>query len=314
MSGPARCLLLGGAGFMGLNLAQALKGSSKVRIFDRPASILALRQNGDNGFEWVEGDFSNAKDVHDAVQGCDAVFHLVSTTLPKSSNDNPAYDVESNVISTIHMLESARKCNVKMVLFSSSGGTVYGVPQEVPIKESHPTEPTCSYGIAKLAIEKYLRLYQELHGLDYRILRIANPYGEHQRTTASQGAVAVFLSRALRGEPIEVWGDGSVVRDFLYVGDVCAAFLKAMRYRGDFRIFNIGAGSGHSINQLLDEIEAVAGRPIVRRYLAQRSFDVPVNVLDITRAREALGYEPTMALRDGLSRTVAWLRAAGMQH
>lgn len=314
MSGPARCLLLGGAGFMGLNLAQALAGSSKVRIFDRPASILRLQQDGYEGFEWVEGDFSNAKDVHDAVQGCDAVFHLVSTTLPKSSNDNPAYDVESNVISTIHMLESARKCNVKMVLFSSSGGTVYGIPQDVPIKESHPTEPTCSYGIAKLAIEKYLRLYRDLYGLDYRILRIANPYGEHQRTTASQGAVAVFLSRALRGEPIEVWGDGSVVRDFLYVGDVCAAFLKAMRYRGDFRIFNIGAGSGHSINRLLDEIEAVAGRPIVRRHLAQRSFDVPVNVLDITRAREELGYEPTMALRDGLSRTVEWLRTAGMQH
>jgi UDP-glucose 4-epimerase len=218
------------------------------------------------------------------------------------------------VISTIHMLDAARRMKVKMVLFASSGGTVYGVPREVPIKESHPTEPTCSYGIGKLAIEKYLRLYHELHGLEYRILRIANPYGEEQRVTGAQGAVAVFLSRAVNDETIEVWGDGTVVRDFLHVSDVSDAFLKAMSYRGEHRLFNIGAGKGHSINELLAAIEALLRRPVRRDYLPMRQFDVPVNVLDITRARQALGFEPRTSLHQGLERTLQWLQGRGNPH
>jgi len=296
---------------MGTHLAQALSGSHSVRILDRPASIRRLRELRPAEFESVEGDLCNDKDVAEAMRGCEIVFHLVSTTLPKSSNDNPAYDVETNVIGTLRVLESARRSGVRMILFPSSGGTVYGIPRSVPIAESHPTEPTCSYGIAKLAIEKYLQLYRQLHGLDYRILRIANPYGEHQRTTANQGAVAVFLSQALSGEPVEIWGDGSVVRDFLYMGDVCSAFLGAMAYRGEERVFNIGGGQGHSLNELLDEIERVVGRPVERRYSAVREFDVPVNVLDISRARRELAWQPMVDLREGLRRTCEWLRRAG---
>jgi UDP-glucose 4-epimerase len=303
-----RCLILGGGGFLGLNLARALaaKGHA-VSIFDRPASILRLQAAGSR-FEWVEGDFANEKDVADALKGAEVVFHLVSTTLPKSSNLNPAYDIESNVISTVHMLEVARQSGVQMVLFASSGGTVYGVPREVPIRESHPTDPTCSYGIGKLAIEKYLRLYHSLHGLEYRILRIANPYGEEQRPTGTQGAIAVFMSRALSGKPVEIWGDGSVVRDFLYVGDVCDAFLRAMDHRGDERLFNIGAGRGWSINELLAEMEGLLGRPVDRSYTPSRDFDVPVNVLDITLARTVLGFLPRTGMREGLARTLEWLR------
>ncbi len=310
-----KCLLLGGGGFLGLNLGNALSAQGhNVKIFDRPASILRLRGLGLRDFEWVEGDFANEKDVTDALQDSEVVFHLVSTTLPKSSNLNPAYDIESNVISTIHMLDAAQRKGIKMVLFASSGGTVYGVPREVPIKESHPTEPTCSYGIGKLAIEKYLRLYFELYGMEYRILRIANPYGEEQRPTGSQGAVAVFLSRALNYQVIEIWGDGTVVRDFLYVADVSQAFIKAMNYRGESRLFNIGAGMGHSINELLAEIETLVGRPAIRNYLPSRRFDVPTNVLDISRAQEILGFQPITSLHDGLARTLSWLQATGIQH
>jgi len=310
-----KCLLLGGGGFLGLNLGNALCAQGhEVKIFDRPASILRLQGLGFGNFEWAEGDFANEKDVTDALQDSEIVFHLVSTTLPKSSNQNPAYDIESNVISTIHMLDAARQKNIKMVLFASSGGTVYGVPREVPIKESHPTEPTCSYGIGKLAIEKYLRLYHELYGLEYRILRIANPYGEEQRATGSQGAVAVFLSRALSDETIDIWGDGTVVRDFLHVADVSDAFLKAMNYRGECRLFNIGAGKGHSINELLAAIEALIRRPVRRNYLPMREFDVPVNVLDITRAKEILGFQPRTSLHQGLERTLYWLQTCGNPH
>src|ERR1700682_1349066 len=309
------CLLLGGGGFLGLNLSNALSAQGhRVKIFDRLATILRLQRRGFDHFEWAEGDFSNERDVSEAMQNCEIVFHLVSTTLPKSSNQNPAYDIESNVISTIHMLEAARQKKIKMVLFPSCGGTVYGVSTEIPIKESHPTEPTCSYGIGKLVIEKYLRLYFELYGLEYRILRIANLYGEEQRATGSQGAVAVFLSRALNGHAIEIWGDGSVVRDFLHVADVSEAFIKAMNYQGENRLFNIGAGMAHSINELLTEIETLIGRPVIRNYLPTRGFDVPINVLDISRAKDILGFQPKISLREGLTRTLNWLQANGIQH
>src|SRR4029434_4711286 len=186
----------------------------------------------------------NEEDVTQAVAGCEVVFHMISTTIPKSSNDNPAYDVESNLVGTLRMLEAARKAGVRKVVFASSGGTVYGIPKVVPINESHPTDPICSYGISKLAVEKYLHLYHALHGLDYCILRIGNPYGEGQRPTAAQGAVGVFLYKALHGGVIEIWGDGTVTRDYIYIGDVIQAFLKAMTYSGEHRLFNIGAGEG----------------------------------------------------------------------
>lgn len=304
-----KCLVLGGGGFMGSHLSKALlEQGHAVRIFERPnlRPVQVLPDGKD--LEWVEGDFLNEEDMIRAVAGCEIIFHLISTTLPKSSNDNPTYDVETNLVSTLRLLEAARNAGARKVLFSSSGGTVYGIPKEVPIKESHPTDPVCAYGISKLAIEKYLHLYHALHGLDYCVLRIGNPYGEGQRPAASQGAVAVFLNKALNDEVIEIWGDGTVTRDYLYVGDVTLAFLKAMTYSGEHRLFNIGAGEGRSLNQLLSAIESLVGRPVARRYLPARTFDVPTNVLDISRARAFLGWRPETPFAEGLSRTCAWLK------
>lgn len=303
-----KCLVLGGGGFMGSHLSRALlEHAHAVRIFERPNLKAAEALPHRKDCEWLEGDFLNEGDVVRAIAGCDMIFHLISTTLPKSSNDNPIYDVESNTVSTLRLLEAARKAGVRKVLFASSGGTVYGIPKEVPIKESHPTDPVCSYGISKLAIEKYLHLYRELHGLDYCVLRIGNPYGEGQRPTAAQGAVAVFLNKALHGEVIEIWGDGTVTRDYIYVGDVVQAFLRAMGYSGEHRLFNIGAGEGRSLNDLIGAIESLVGRPVARRYLPGRSFDVPTNVLDISRAKAFLGWRPETPFYAGLSQTFKWL-------
>ena len=138
---------------------------------------------------------------------------------------------------------------IRKFIFVSSGGTVYGIPQEVPIKESHPTEPICSYGISKLAIEKYMNLFHLLHGMEYCVLRLANPFGERQRVAAAQGAVTVFLDKALRNEEIEIWGDGSVVRDYFYVSDAVSAMTKALAYEGSSGVFNIGSGVGQSLNR-----------------------------------------------------------------
>ncbi|NJD25011.1 MAG: NAD-dependent epimerase/dehydratase family protein [Betaproteobacteria bacterium] len=304
-----KCLILGGGGFLGSHLCEALLAQGHcVRIFDRPNLSRFISANSTPKLEWFEGDFINQDDVSRAVAGCEVVYHLISTTLPRSSNENPAYDVETNVVGTLHMLEAARRNGVRKIIFISSGGTVYGIPQTVPVKESHPTEPICSYGIGKLAIEKYLSLFDRLYGMDYCVLRLANPFGERQRIAADQGAVAVFLDKALRNEEITIWGDGSVVRDYFYVGDAVTAMTKALAYTGPSGVFNIGSGAGQSLNQILDAIETLLGTTVRRAHLPARGFDVPISVLDISKAAEFLDWRPHTTFADGLSRTVRWLQ------
>jgi UDP-glucose 4-epimerase len=303
------CLILGGAGFIGSHLAEELLARGHaVRIFDRPNLALPQELAAEPRIEWCEGDFLNQDDLAVAVRGAEAIFHLVSTTLPKSSNENPVYDVETNAIGTLRLLDLARRNGTRNFVFASSGGTVYGLPQALPIGETHPTEPLVSYGITKLAIEKYLHLHHVLHGLNYRVLRLANPFGERQRPTAAQGAVAVFLHKALHGETIHIWGDGSVTRDYIYIKDAVAAFARALSYGGEQRVFNIGSGRGMSLNQILAAIEELLGAPVARTYEPGRDFDVPVNVLDISRAREHLLWSPAASFRVGLERTLTWMR------
>jgi UDP-glucose 4-epimerase len=303
-----KCILYGGGGFIGSNLcAGLLSAGHDVRVFEYPHVLSQCKPDVAKKVEWLEGDFTNPSDVDQAMAGCDAVFHLVSTTLPKNSNENPEYDIETNLLATVRMLEAARRHLPRKIIFSSSGGTVYGIPVTDPITEEHPTDPICSYGIVKLAIEKYLTLFNVLHSLDHCILRIANPYGEGQRALSSQGAVAVFLHKALTDQPIEIWGDGSVVRDYIHVSDVVSAMVCALAYSGSKRVLNIGSGTGQSLNQLIQTIEHVLGRPIKRCHTDARQFDVPSSVLAVDQARQHLGWHPQVSLEDGIRRTVNWI-------
>jgi UDP-glucose 4-epimerase len=305
-----KCTLFGGGGFIGSAIAdRLLRDGHELRIFERPRVEPYRAFTGGEKVEWVTGDLLSMHDLGAAIDGSDAVIHLVSTTLPKSSNDDPIYDVQTNLVASLQMLEAMRARDVRRLVFISSGGTVYGTPQRVPVDEQHPTEPQVSYGIVKLAIEKYLLMYQRLHGFRTRILRVANPYGERQRVATAQGAVGVFLHRALHDEPIEVWGDGSVIRDYIYVADVADAFAKALVYDGPESVFNISSGHGVSLNELLAQLEGLLGRPVERRYLAGRSIDVPANVLDNSLARRELGWAPQVDLAQGLARTAQWMRA-----
>jgi UDP-glucose 4-epimerase len=244
--------------------------------------------------------------VEEALDGMDGVFHLVSTTLPKSSNDDPIYDVQSNMVSTLQMLNAMVAKGVKRIVFISSGGTVYGVPQYLPVDEKHPTEPVVSYGITKLAIEKYLSLYSNLYGIKYVVLRVANPYGERQRLETAQGAVAAFLHKALSDKPIEVWGDGKVTRDYVYVGDVADAFVEAITYEGSQTVFNISSGQGLCLNELIDKVENVVGRQVERIYKPARPFDVPVSILCNELARRELNWLPRVSMAEGLAKTAHW--------
>ena len=302
------CLILGGKGFIGSHLVEALlyQGMS-VRVFDRVGADNLISPSIRSQVEFIEGNFADAESFESALEGIDICFHLISTTIPKTSNEAPAFDLQSNVLSTINLLEQARKSKLKKILFLSSGGTVYGTPKYWPIDESHPTDPLCSYGISKLAIEKYLELYRFLYGIDYAVLRVSNPYGERQRLVAAQGAVAVFMGKALKDEKIAIWGDGTVARDYIYIGDVVDALFAAINYSGNEHIFNIGHGEPITLLDLVSTIGLVIGKKIEIEFMPARQFDVPINVLDIKRAKLELDWEPTMCLNDGLIRMKNWI-------
>lgn len=300
-----RCLVLGGRGFIGSHLIDGLLAAGvHVRCFDRFAPVAGSAKH--EALEDFVGDFTDEAQLVEAMSGCEICYHLVSSTVPQSSNENPVLDVESNLVGTLKLLRLATQVGVRRIVFASSGGTVYGVPSAVPIPESHPTNPTCSYGITKLAIEKYLALFHQLHGLEYSVLRLANPYGERQRTQASQGAVAVFLGKVLRGEPVDIWGDGTTIRDYIHIADVVDALLLARS--GPSKILvNIGSGRGLSLNEVLDAIGKVTEKRVERRYFPARSFDVPASVLCIESARQALGWQPRIDFETGLTRFVDWV-------
>lgn len=303
------CLVLGGAGFMGSHIVDALVARGhRVRVFDLPnISTLNLKQSIDS-VEILGGDFNNVNDISLALEDVDVVLHLICTTLPGPSNENPAYDVESNVIGTLNLLKQAVAKGVKKVIFSSSGGTVYGIPRLVPIPETHETNPICSYGIAKLAVEKYLALFHHLHGLDYTVLRFANPYGERQRIDISQGAVAAFLWRTLSRQPITIWGDGSVARDFFYISDLVSAFMAVIESDPPSKIYNIASGQARSLKDLLSVIHELTGLQPAVRYTPGRRLDVPVNCLDIRLAKRELGWQPEISWEEGIARTWEWLK------
>lgn len=305
------CTVLGGAGFIGSHLVDALlEANYRVKVFERP-HVDRLRQLAARaGVEAFTGDFLDSRSLSAALRGTEVVFHLVSTTLPKSSSDNPEYDIESNVVGTLRLLALCRELRVRKIVFVSSGGTVYGLPRRLPVDEEHATFPICSYGIHKLTIEKYLHLAKRSNGLEYCVLRPANVYGPRQRLDIAQGAVAVFLDRALRGQPIQIWGDGSVVRDYVYVGDAAEALVKAAGFEGEPRIFNIGSGMGISLNDLVAEISKLTGRDVEVQYSAARNVDVPANVLDCSRARQHLGWSARTPFAEGLRRTFEWMRSS----
>jgi UDP-glucose 4-epimerase len=304
-------LILGGNGFIGSHLVDKLLAEGhKVRVFDKYEE----RYRKPNPLvDYRYGDFGNRGLLAEALTGIDIVFHLVSTTLTKTSNDDPAFDVQSNVIETIFLLEQCVARKIRKVVYISSGGTVYGKQAKLPIAEDSSTEPECSYGITKLAIEKYLALFNHLYGLHYSVIRPSNPYGSRQDPFGIQGAISVFLGKVARNEQIEIWGDGEVVRDYVYIDDLVDGIYKAAVMKTPSRIFNMGSGRGYSLNSILQVIRTVTGQDIQVRYTAGRSFDVPKIYLDITRAGNELSWSPSTSLEDGIRKTWQFVQKISQQ-
>ncbi len=302
-----RTLVLGGNGFIGSHLVDRLLAEGHaVRVFDRNEE---LYRRPLAGVEYCHADFGNRTLLAEALDGIDIVFHLISTTVPKTSNDDPAFDVTSNVVETIALLERCVARGVKKVVFLSSGGTVYGAPAALPVSEDSPTNPECSYGIAKLTIEKYLALFSHLHGLDYVVIRPSNPYGSRQNPFGIQGAISVFLGRVAAGKPIEIWGDGEIVRDYIFVDDLVDGIYRAATQTLKSRILNLGSGQGHSLNAIIANMHEVIGDQVRVVYTPKRLFDVPQIYLDISRAQQELTWRPVTPLAAGIRQTWEFVRS-----
>ncbi|MBI5694197.1 MAG: NAD-dependent epimerase/dehydratase family protein [Nitrospirae bacterium] len=303
-----KALGTGGCGFIGTSLVDALAaGGHSVSVLD-VAAIEGLVDK--RGVRYFRGDMGSRDVLASAVAGMDVVYHLAWSTIPQTSNEDPGFDVNSNLGGTLKLLDACLEAGVRGVVFLSSGGTVYGIPAGVPIREDAPLEPINSYGITKLAVEKYLALYHRLHGLEYTVLRPSNPYGPNQNPLGKVGTVAVFMHRVMSGLPVRIWGDGSVVRDYVYISDLVDALLKAgSPHPGAGRVFNIGSGAGLSLLDLLGKVAKVAGREPEVVFEPCRVFDVPVNILDNTRAADGLGWSPATPVDDGLEKTYSWMKA-----
>jgi UDP-glucose 4-epimerase len=306
-SGQTRVLVMGGLGFIGSHLCRALlERGYRVHIFDKLYCSHRLIADIEERVEIHEGDMLKAEDVLDALQGVEVAVNLVHTSVPGSSMSDPSHDLISNAGAAARWLPRIGETGLKRILYISSGGTVYGPARRLPIDEEHPTHPRCAYGISKLAVEKYTALYADLGGVAYRICRPSNVYGSGQHLNIGQGVIGVYLHRALHGLPLEVWGDGSQQRDFLFIDDFVAAIIALIGHQGEERIFNVSSGIGVTLNELITLVGEAAGKPVSVAHQEARPFDVHDNVLSNRLLTQATGWRPAVELAEGLRRIIPW--------
>jgi UDP-glucose 4-epimerase len=238
------------------------------------------------------------------LAGADVIYHLAWSTIPSEANRAPADDARVNIVGSLSLIQAIQNdgCACRVV-FASSGGTIYGILSRIPATEDHALRPISAYGVSKLAVESYLAVIRDQTGISAISMRMGNLYGPGQSIQRVFGAVTHFAHRALAGEPVRIFGDGSVMRDYLYIEDAVDALMRAgaNTVQGSF---NIGTGIGHSLNQVADTIVAEIGGDLVIERLDPRPFDVPISILDASRAREALGWEPRVMFQDGIRITL----------
>ena len=306
-------LLLGAAGFIGTNLTRKLSEdpNNKITLVDVNKAYFHPDVCGAN-VSLVESPLDENADFASLLQGQQIVYHLISTTVPTTSNQLVANELTANVVMTARLLDACVSCGVQKVIFISSGGTVYGKESRCPLKEDTATNPITSYGIQKVTIEKLLYLYHYMHGLDYRVIRLANPYGPYQRPNGILGAVTTFTYKALNRDKIVVYGDGSVVRDFIYIDDAVRGILTIADGDSQHKTFNLGSGYGTSIRQVLEQIQSSLNISMDIVWQEGRKVDVPVNFLDMTRYETEFGPMNSIPLQEGIRKTADFMIRSGM--
>lgn len=281
-------LVVGGNGFIGKNIIESLLNNDiNVSVYDRTK------------FEKIQnsyvGDIFNDVNFNNYFSNIDAVIYLVTTVSPKKSMDNPNEAYEKDVPLLIKTLECCKENNIKRLIFASSGGAIYGDAGINKSREDSFNQPINNYGICKLTCEKILQMYNVLYGMENISLRISNPYGEGQNSNTGVGVITTFADYIMSGKDINIYGDGSIVRDFIHVKDVADAFYLSLLYKYNNEIipvFNIGSGVGLSINDIIQLVEDTFKKKANINYLDGRLFDVKYNVLDIKKAQDYLNYSP----------------------
>ena len=288
-------LVTGGAGFVGSHLAEALVADNDVRVLDVLSS--GSREYVPEGAELIVGDVTEPETVAEAMDGADLVFHEAAMVSVEQSIENPPASNRVNAGATIELLEAARREDARVVLASSSA--IYGHPDSVPVSEDDPKEPTSPYGIDKLALDHYARRYNDLYGLETVALRYFNVFGPRQNPEYS-AVVSVFFDQAADGGPLTVEGDGEQTRDFVHVSDVVRANLLAATTDRVGEAFNVGTGHSVTINELAQTVVELTDSAVDVTHVDPRPGDIRHSEADISKAREVLGYEPEVGLREGL--------------
>jgi len=296
----AKCLVLGGNGFLGSHLVDSLASQGHtVRAFDRFSRDKKFKAEG---VEAIAGDFMNRHELNEALKDIEYVFHFISTTTPFTAENDPLIDIETNIRMSVELFDECVKQNVQKVIFASTS-SIYGLDVgDEPITESVIPEPVSPYAIGKLAIEHYLHYFKHKHGLSSVVFRISNPYGERQAPNSKQGVIPIFLEKIAANQPITVFGDGSMVRDYIYIKDVADMVAKSFEHT-KHHLYNLGSGKGESLSQIIDEIKQVVGREIQIDHKPSMSTFVPRIVLDSGRFQSEFDMRPQVSLRDGIKKT-----------
>jgi UDP-glucose 4-epimerase len=299
-----RVLVLGGNGFIGSHLVDKLHAvGCRVRVFDRSTS---QHKTAPVGIDYRMGLLSDSAQVAEALHDIDVVFHLISTSVPSTSNLDPIADINGNLLGTVQLLQQMVKLKIRRIVYLSSGGTVYGNPTLDPVSEAHPLNPVCSYGIVKVAIENYLFMFSHLYGLEAVVLRASNPYGPRQGHVGVQGVIPTFLQRVKDGDRIQIWGDGSIVRDYIFINDLVSLCAKA-GLEDAVGVFNAGSGIGYSLNELLEIVTKITRKKVGVDYLPGRAFDVKRITLDISRTAKEFNWKPVVDIDAGIRESWLWL-------
>lgn len=305
----AKVLVLGANGFIGSHLVDSLavKGH-KIRAFDRYGSNQKMFNQADN-IEVFPGDFLNEDDLRRSLQDIEYVFHFISTTTPASVENDPTIDIETNIRMSVELFKLCVESGVKRVFFASTGGAIYGESDNnSPHKETDATLPVSPYAIGKLTIENYLRYFKVRHGLESTTFRISNPYGERQPFHRKQGVIPIFLENVILNKPITVLGDGSMVRDYIYVKDVAAMITEVFESEKIQPLYNIGSGEGATLNEIISIAEKVSQRRIERETRAVPATYVKTVVLDTSRFTDDFGVSPNVGLEEGMRRTYEYIK------
>jgi len=306
MSSTGKVLVTGGGGFIGSHLVERLLGDgNEVRVLDNFATgHRANLAEPDAEIELVEGDIQSYERVHNAVRGCELVLHIAALpSVPRSIQD-PLTSTASNVTGTLNVLLAARDEGVRRVVFASSS-SVYGPQREFPLREDAPARPISPYGVSKLAAEGYCRAFTRVYGLETVALRYFNVFGPRQDPLSQYAAVIPkFITAVLADERPVIFGDGEQSRDFTYVDNTVEGTVLAASAQGVAgETFNLACGEATTLNQLLEQIGELSGAPVEAIHAESQPGDLSRSLADISRAREALGYEPEVDIRAGLEKT-----------